>query len=176
MAIRPTTHVSPSAPLLARLMHYLAPDLNGGCWLWAGSLTSGYGVLNFRGRRQRAHRLMWEIANGPIPPDRELCHKCDVRACFRPDHLFVGTRSDNMLDASRKGRLRIPNLAGEDCATATISWEAARAIRKDTGAIIDIAVRHGVSVSIASRIRRNKTWRIERDPAELDRQFAETVR
>lgn len=88
-------------------------DKSDGCWLWRGQvLKNGYGVLavtDEQGKRTTyAHRLVWELAVGPIPPGMQLCHRCDVRDCVRPDHLFLGTQLDNMRDAKAKGRMRFP--------------------------------------------------------------------
>lgn len=83
-----------------------------GCWLWQGSISRlGYGEMRLdRNTKGKAHRVAWELENGPIPEGMEVCHSCDVRACVRVDHLFLGTHLDNMRDASAKGRLdgRIP--------------------------------------------------------------------
>lgn len=81
-----------------------------GCWGWSGATTSGYGVLT-RGRRGEgfvlAHRLSWELHRGPIPDGLFVLHKCDVPECSNPDHLFLGTQTDNMSDCRKKGRHRL---------------------------------------------------------------------
>ena len=76
-----------------------------GCWIWQGSLTSrGYGHFWFHKHFCQSHRVAWEITNGPIPVGFDVCHHCDTPACVRPDHLFLGTVSDNMQDARTKNR------------------------------------------------------------------------
>jgi hypothetical protein len=68
--------------------------------MWAGV----YG----RTRPVGAHRAAWELTNGPLKADQHVCHSCDTPLCVNPRHLFAGTASDNMQDASRKGRLAVP--------------------------------------------------------------------
>lgn len=74
------------------------------CWIFNGSKIRGYGQFRFEGKTQLAHRVSYKIHRGIIPKGLELCHKCDVRDCVNPDHLFIGTRSDNMKDCVKKGR------------------------------------------------------------------------
>lgn len=76
-----------------------------GCWLWTGARsTGGYGCLSVGGKQALAHRFSYEMAHGPIPAGKLACHKCDVRCCVNPDHIFIGTHTDNARDRAAKGR------------------------------------------------------------------------
>ena len=77
------------------------------CWEWKAATTRfGHGRFKLNGKLVSPHRIIWSQVNGKsIPKDMDICHHCDNPACVNPDHLFIGTRSDNMNDASRKGRL-----------------------------------------------------------------------
>jgi hypothetical protein len=88
-------------------------DRSGDCWVWTASRwNSGYGqfavVSSRRGFKAiGAHVMSYVLANGPIPEGLEIMHACDNRLCVRPDHLSVGTHTENVQDASRKGRLNV---------------------------------------------------------------------
>lgn len=78
---------------------------DGGCWLWTGSkFKSGYGQIGPRRKDRLAHRVSFANERGAIPGGMSVLHKCDVRACVNPDHMFIGTQSDNMRDKTQKGR------------------------------------------------------------------------
>lgn len=81
------------------------PEPFSGCWLWTRAWTlHGYGRLSYKLKPVTAHRLSWLITHGEMPPDNLLvCHKCDTKCCVNPDHLFLGTWSDNLRDAIQKG-------------------------------------------------------------------------
>lgn len=79
------------------------------CWLWTASTDKkGYGWIALGGHispRVYAHRLSWEIHNErPVPDGLFVLHRCDVPLCVNPDHLFIGTKSDNTRDMVSKGR------------------------------------------------------------------------
>jgi hypothetical protein len=77
-----------------------------GCLLWQGSLDNGgYGTIQIAGKVIKTHRAAWEAAYGPVPPGLKVCHRCDVRSCIEPTHLWLGTQRENMQDAGAKGRM-----------------------------------------------------------------------
>lgn len=77
-----------------------------GCWIWIGPcFNEGYGWFFVNGKPIGAHRVSWELHNGPIPDGMYVLHTCDVRPCVNPDHLFIGTQKDNIHDAIKKGRM-----------------------------------------------------------------------
>lgn len=83
-----------------------------GCWLWTGATKNGHhGCIKLGGRKGPVlynHRVVWEALHGPIPAGKIVMHKCAVPACVRPDHLELGTHSDNARHAVALGTLRPP--------------------------------------------------------------------
>ena len=90
----------------------------GNCWIWTGAkLKSGYGQLKISKKRTIAHRVSWELVNGPIPEGLICCHKCDNPSCVNPNHLFIGTNKDNCDDRIKKGRSN--TALGDKCGSRT---------------------------------------------------------
>lgn len=76
-----------------------------GCHEWRGSVDeSGYGRISVDGKKTGTHRLAYLLAHGEIPDGVEVCHTCDNPPCCNPDHLFLASHRENMLDMSSKGR------------------------------------------------------------------------
>jgi len=93
-------------PFEERIRNYIETPgpLETDCWIWQGAPgTSGYGRIEWNGEEYQAHIASWLYHVGPTDG---LCtlHKCDVKMCVNPSHLFLGTRADNTADMWAKGR------------------------------------------------------------------------
>lgn len=102
-----------------------------------------------------AHRLAYEAHRGPIPADMQVCHRCDVRACINPDHLFLGTIRDNQADKVSKNR----QAKGEKVHLSKLSETQVHEIRAATGTKTDIGQRFGVSRQAVGLIKRRAVWK-----------------
>lgn len=126
------------------------PEPNTGCWLWAGSTArGGYGQF-MAGRRERAHRISYELVHGPIPEGASVLHRCDMPACVNPEHLFLGTQADNMADMVRKGR------AGKALTASDVV--AIRQRYANGERLADIAADYGVVRTTIGAVARGETW------------------
>jgi hypothetical protein len=150
------------------------------CWLWTGSLDDrGYGNLGVRrpGSRitQRAHRLSWEIHHGPIAGGLSVLHKCDVRHCVNPEHLYLGTQKDNVHDSMSRGRQVLPNQVGsrhshakldEDMVRHILWLDANKAMRRG-----EIAKMLNITASQITAICHGRAW-AHVDPDQAARRLA----
>lgn len=160
-----------------------------GCHLWtARCYNNGYG--QFRGvKTGTAHRIAWELINGPVPAGLCVLHHCDVRPCVNPAHLFLGTHQDNTADRHAKARdargdnngsRRHPEARprgnrntsrshpellrrGESHGMSKLDNVKVLTIRSEyeTGFFSQIALgeRYGVSQALIGMITRRKIWR-----------------
>lgn len=133
-------------------------DPDRGCLIWQRSKTTGgYGNVTYQGVQTYTHRLAWEAANGrPVPAGMCVCHRCDVRNCVEPSHLFIGTIQDNVADMVSKRR----HQWGERSASAKLSTEDVAAIRALDATITVIGRRFGVNATYVAEIRRGEKRRL----------------
>lgn len=105
--------------------------VSSGCLIWFGCKTPrGYGCAYDpeKKKNKRAHRFIWELTNGEIKDGLLVMHSCDNPPCVEISHLSLGTQSDNMIDAYRKGRIRIRK--GSDVGTAVLIEKQVVQIKK----------------------------------------------
>lgn len=149
-------------PLFDRLMRRIEYDTNGGCWLWSGAVITGagYGNIPVSGKSTAASRVSWTVFRGPIPAGMFVCHRCDVRLCCNPNHLFLGTHRENMADMARKGRAGAAR--GESSGVAKLNETQVREIRASIAAGASqrsVAVRFCVSAGAVQAIAERRSWR-----------------
>lgn len=136
-----------------------------GCWLWLGSRTpKGHGQMIITPRDGRAyhalgakrnvyvHRVAFVLYVGTIPQGMFVCHHCDNPPCWRPDHLFLGTPSDNSLDMARKGRSANGTLTADQ-------FRAMRELRQSGLSFQRIGMRFGLSKVTVQRALNGQTWK-----------------
>lgn len=104
---------------------------SGDCWIWTGATAGQYGKIRFRGKTYSAHRTSHLVFKGDIPKGKWVCHKCDVPKCVNPAHLFLGSPSDNRVDAMRKKRVLINGLHNKWARFTDIQIEEMKMLHKD---------------------------------------------
>lgn len=166
-----TTDDGPRArlPLVERFWRNVRRAGQDECWLWSGkSRTAGYGVISLGGRgagKILAHRLSWLIHRGNIPemPDSAhgavVMHACDNRLCVNPEHLRLGTQSDNVRDMDAKGRRKTSIRLGEAHHKTKVTEEDVRFIRSSVISNKEIGARFGMTRHGIAAIRRRTTWK-----------------
>ncbi len=165
-------------PILQRLFSKVAEDSNG-CWIWQGTVNgAGYGTIGLGSReagKDFVHRVSYRLFHGHIPDGLFVLHKCDVKRCCNPMHLFCGTQQDNLDDAVSKGRTRTGNLwwtasraaeggivKGESHGMAKLSESDVRDIRHlsaDGMNSANLSRRFGVSRRMIRNILNRTNWK-----------------
>lgn len=138
------------------------------CWLWTGMTFAGYGYLKVNGRAAWAHRTAWCIANSSnIPDGMVVRHKCDTSVCVRPDHLELGTYSQNNRDRYRRGRHKRAAPHGEAHCNALLTVQIVDEMRRSARrgeAITAIASRLGHPYNTAYNAIRGISWESASEP------------
>lgn len=135
------------------------------CWIWNGSYDGrGYGRYRIGAKYYRSHRIAYEFVYGTIGTNKlYVCHKCDVRGCVRPGHLFLGTPKDNVRDCMAKNRFKPGHLSGSEHPRTHLTDADILSIRLEyaLGNITqtELAKLYGVAQTTISAIIRNINWK-----------------
>lgn len=151
-----------------RIFALSIPEPNSGCWLWMGTVSSktrpyGRMIIGSRSDGTRksigAHRASFEAFVGQVSTGMEVCHRCDTPSCVNPDHLFVGTRQENVDDRERKNRNVLPSiLLGESAPQAKFKNAIVSEVIASTLSSRAAAAHYGISPSYVRQLRRGE-WR-----------------
>ena len=160
--------------IMSRLLAKVNVDEESGCWNWQwGKNKKGYGRLSVNGIAQLAHRLIYKETYGEFDKKLFVCHHCDNPGCCNPEHLFLGTNTDNIRDASRKGRMahgdnhyvrRHPEnrVRGSRIGAAVLTEDKVLAIRMqyDEGGVTkrELGKLYGVHETTILALLRRDTW------------------
>src|SRR6266704_1128642 len=139
------------------------PEPNSGCWIWLGSLNNkGYGRFQLKRNGYScifAHRFSYQVHNCiEVPNHMDVCHSCDLPCCVNPDHLWVGTRKQNMLDCCKKGRFVSIGLSGSLNGRSVLTEAQATEILNDRRSLRKIAIEYGCGITAIGRIKSGKSW------------------
>ena len=134
-----------------------------GCAIWMGAQTAGgYGRSAVAAKRHNTtivHRALFQELNGLVPNGLYVCHHCDTPLCVNPDHLFIGTPTDNAQDRKKKGRSA--SKRGELNGNKVLTYSDVEEIRVALEVGVkqsDLAWRYGVSFSTINHIKLGRTW------------------
>jgi HNH endonuclease len=129
-----------------------------GCWHWtAARRGSPYGQAKHEGRVWYAHRLAYALFKGDIAPGLKVLHGCDNPICVNPEHLELGTQSDNIQQCAARGHL-VDN-TGEKHGMARLTAYRVLQIRESSRGNREEAVIHDVSEATIRAIRKRKLWK-----------------
>ena len=129
-----------------------------GCWLWTSTTyRNGYGMFFINGKLVGAHRASWMLYRGEIPLGVNVLHRCDTPSCVNPDHLFIGSRSDNIQDSITKGRFHAAK--GENSGRAKLTEDDVIKIRESKKTQRSVAKEFGISPTHVWYLRNGHYWR-----------------
>lgn len=143
---------------IARFWSKVAVSKNqSDCWEWQGTLNDGgYGRFSVGRLWLAAHRVAYELVNGPIPDGHQIRHRCHNRKCCNPDHLLTGSAQDNSNDALEAGKIA----RGSASPASKLTEEDVIYIRRNPDGLQgnELAEKFGVAASTISYVRRGRGW------------------
>ena len=137
------------------------PVPESGCWIWLKycMANNGYGIMRIAHKSVLAHRASWIAHFGEIPDGKMVLHRCDIRPCVNPDHLFLGNHKINYDDMVAKGRRNRRD--GVYNGRAKLTLDDVEFIRKSQIGQRGIVGKFGISRSAIKKIRDGDSWKIK---------------
>lgn len=132
------------------------------CWEWTGSRNNKEWHGQWRnkaGEIELTHRASWRLFKSKIPGGMFVLHKCDNPVCVNPNHLFLGTQSDNCRDMWSKGRANPKQLQGEKHGMSKLTAEAVREIRDSSISGVELARKFGITPTTVCDVRKRRIWK-----------------
>lgn len=125
---------------------------SSGCWVWTGVKDSdGYGRFRFNSKRIMAHRMSYLFTYGYLPSDARVCHTCDNTSCCNPNHLFLGSDSDNIIDCVVKNKHANCKLTADQISPIKNAVYNGVSVK-------EIALTYNVSQATIYNVLNEKTW------------------
>lgn len=151
--------------------NFLGEIQDSGCIIFQGSKDGqGYGRYWKNGKLKSVTRAIVALQLGyELPTSIDACHTCDNPSCINPEHLWAGTRTQNLLDASKKGRTQGKS---HPLSNAKLDWEKVREIRQKLAAgerMKDVAEAYGVNPATIHTIKYHLTWKEEGEEVPIPR-------
>lgn len=112
------------------------------CWIWQRAFAKGYGVIRVKGTLTNAHRHLYEVEHGELPPSLVVDHLCRNTRCVNPAHMEAVTQTVNTQRST----------------TAKLDWRKVEAIRQSQESSVNLAAKYGVGHCAIRRVRQLKTW------------------
>jgi len=122
------------------------------CWPWLGfRKRSGHGLTSMKGRPMHTSRKAWVLTHGPIPSEQQVLHKCDNAICCNPEHMYLGSRIDNMIDLHEGTPFELRHARGRPFVLNDQQLEALWTMRKRGATLKECAQSAGVHIATVCR-------------------------
>ncbi len=150
--------------LIDRIWKHINKKSDIECWEWMGVKDkNGYGRIRINKKMYSSHRIIYELICGPIPESICVCHSCDNPSCCNPNHLFLGSQSDNIKDMIIKGRWRKANNFKELNGAHKLTQQQVNKIRNLYSTSLytykELAIKFKMCKESIGHIIRYETWR-----------------
>ena len=143
-----------------RLVDNSCINENTGCWIWEKRTNpDGYGEMWYGDNSERCHRVSAIVFLGEDIKGKVVMHMCDTPACVNPDHLKVGTQTENIKDMDAKGR----RACGEDNGNSSLNYKLVKTLREEYEvngmSRKQISSKYGVKKTALRNVLTYNSWR-----------------